>query len=31
MCWGVRRRCGKVGGVGKYGIGVGKCFGCGGK
>ena len=30
VCWGMGRRCGKVGGVVKYGISVGKCFGCGG-
>ena len=27
VCWGVGKRCGKVGEVGKYGIGVVKCFG----
>ena len=29
MCWDVGGRFGKVGGVGKYGGSVGKCFGCG--
>ena len=29
VCWCVGGRCEKVGGVGKYGEGVGKCFGCG--